>query len=154
LRIHNAESMSSSESGLSICMYRASSLSSTDICIQPHFEPIIRPWTDVSLGQCSYLNMCYGEVRFLPLPERVNSSPSLISPYSPKIPLWQTQTNLVPLRSHVHRQPTTRRRRSNAGTYIIDLYRLFLSRRLRTFRKRREVRFRGWMRRRNRGYLG
>lgn len=31
---------------------------------QPHFEPIIRPWTDVSLGQCSYLNMCYGEVRY------------------------------------------------------------------------------------------
>lgn len=41
---------------------------SADICIQPHFEPIIRPWTDVSLGQCSYLNMCYGEVRFLLFP--------------------------------------------------------------------------------------
>jgi hypothetical protein len=154
LRVHNAESMSSGQNGLSICMYRASRLISTDTCIQPHFEPIIRPWTDVSLGQCSYLNMCYGEVRSLPLPQRFSSSPSFISLYSHKTPLWQTQTNLVPLRSLVHRQATTHRRRSNAGTYIIDLYRLFLSRRLRTFRKRREVRFRGWMRRRNRGYLG
>ncbi len=25
-------------------------------------EPIIRPWTEPSLGHCSYLNLCYGEV--------------------------------------------------------------------------------------------
>ncbi|KAL7423429.1 methyltransferase [Cryptotrichosporon argae] len=39
-------------------------------CTRVHFEPIIRPWTNPSLGYCSYLNMCYGEPMF-------SSNPSL-----------------------------------------------------------------------------
>ncbi|TXT15648.1 hypothetical protein VHUM_00151 [Vanrija humicola] len=35
-----------------------------DECARAHFEPIIRPYTDPSLGYCSYLNMCYGEPMF------------------------------------------------------------------------------------------
>ncbi|ORX38604.1 mRNA methyltransferase [Kockovaella imperatae] len=33
-------------------------------CTKAHYEPIIRPWTDISLGYCSYLNLCYGEPMF------------------------------------------------------------------------------------------
>jgi mRNA (2'-O-methyladenosine-N6-)-methyltransferase len=33
-------------------------------CPHVHFQPIIRPYTDTSLGHCSYLNMCYGEPLF------------------------------------------------------------------------------------------
>ncbi|WWD19012.1 hypothetical protein CI109_103469 [Kwoniella shandongensis] len=33
-------------------------------CDKAHFEPIIRPWTDPSLGYCSYLNLCYGDPMF------------------------------------------------------------------------------------------
>ncbi|WVR07473.1 hypothetical protein IAU60_004515 [Kwoniella sp. DSM 27419] len=33
-------------------------------CPMVHFEPIIRSWTDVSLGYCSYLNLCYGDPMF------------------------------------------------------------------------------------------
>lgn len=44
-----------------------------DMCPYPHFEPIMRPWTDPTLGQCSYLNMCYGDVSDPSLPSsRVN----------------------------------------------------------------------------------
>lgn len=31
---------------------------------QTHYEPIIRSWTDPSLGYCSYLNLCYGDPMF------------------------------------------------------------------------------------------
>ncbi|WWC71647.1 uncharacterized protein I206_105605 [Kwoniella pini CBS 10737] len=34
------------------------------ICDKAHYEPIIRPWTDISLGYCSYLNLCYGDPMF------------------------------------------------------------------------------------------
>lgn len=34
------------------------------VCTRTHFEPISRPYTDPSLGYCSYLNMCYGEAMF------------------------------------------------------------------------------------------
>ncbi|EIW67329.1 mRNA methyltransferase [Tremella mesenterica] len=33
-------------------------------CEKVHYEPIIRPWTDPSLGYCSYLNLCYGDPMF------------------------------------------------------------------------------------------
>lgn len=33
-------------------------------CPHVHFQPIIRPYSDPSLGHCSYLNMCYGEPLF------------------------------------------------------------------------------------------
>ncbi|WVQ68236.1 uncharacterized protein L199_006443 [Kwoniella botswanensis] len=33
-------------------------------CDKAHYEPIIRPWTDTSLGYCSYLNLCYGDPLF------------------------------------------------------------------------------------------
>ncbi|GHJ85063.1 hypothetical protein NliqN6_1465 [Naganishia liquefaciens] len=49
-------------------------------CPYPHFEPIIRPWTDVSLGQCSYLNMCYGEPLFTQNPSLVNANQSRSAP--------------------------------------------------------------------------
>ncbi|BEJ12634.1 hypothetical protein CspHIS471_0210940 [Cutaneotrichosporon sp. HIS471] len=35
-----------------------------DACSHVHFQPIMRPYTDPSLGHCSYLNMCYGEPLF------------------------------------------------------------------------------------------
>ncbi|KAJ9117472.1 hypothetical protein QFC22_004322 [Naganishia vaughanmartiniae] len=49
-------------------------------CIYSHFEPIIRPWTDVSLGQCSYLNMCYGDPLFLNNPSLANANQSRSAP--------------------------------------------------------------------------
>ncbi|KGB79459.2 mRNA methyltransferase [Cryptococcus deuterogattii R265] len=33
-------------------------------CNKAHFDPIQRPWTDSSLGFCSYLNLCYGDPMF------------------------------------------------------------------------------------------
>ncbi|KAI5452955.1 methyltransferase [Naganishia albida] len=49
-------------------------------CSFPHFEPIIRPWTDLSLGQCSYLNMCYGEPLFANNPSLANANQSRSAP--------------------------------------------------------------------------
>ncbi|KAH8082767.1 MT-A70-domain-containing protein [Filobasidium floriforme] len=42
-------------------------------CPYPHYEPIIRPWTEPRLGQCSYLNMCYGDPLFHSNPSLINS---------------------------------------------------------------------------------
>ncbi len=42
---------------LSACLNRGQ-------CPFPHFSPIIRPWTDPTLGFCSYLNLCYGDPLF------------------------------------------------------------------------------------------
>ncbi|WRT68331.1 uncharacterized protein IL334_005307 [Kwoniella shivajii] len=36
-----------------------------ETCDKAHYEPIIRPWTDISLGYCSYLNLCYGDPMFV-----------------------------------------------------------------------------------------
>ncbi|ORY35436.1 mRNA methyltransferase [Naematelia encephala] len=46
-------------------------------CSRAHFEPIIRPYTDISLGYCSYLNLCYGEPMF-------RSNPSLGDANAPR----------------------------------------------------------------------
>ncbi|KAG7553589.1 hypothetical protein FFLO_03021 [Filobasidium floriforme] len=46
---------------------------SSTTCPYPHYEPIIRPWTEPRLGQCSYLNMCYGDPLFHSNPSLINS---------------------------------------------------------------------------------
>lgn len=38
---------------------RSSSQPESHICDRVHFKPILRPHTDVSLGDCSYLNTCH-----------------------------------------------------------------------------------------------
>lgn len=38
---------------------RSSSQPETHICDRVHFKPILRPHTDTSLGDCSYLNTCH-----------------------------------------------------------------------------------------------
>lgn len=38
---------------------RASSHPESHLCEKVHFKPILRPHTDISLGDCSYLNTCH-----------------------------------------------------------------------------------------------
>ncbi|KAK1927031.1 putative mRNA methyltransferase [Papiliotrema laurentii] len=75
-------------------------------CTKTHYEPILRPWTDTSLGYCSYLNLCYGEPMF-------RNNPSLGEGNAPRgstkecrymhfqvVPTTAKQTELTPGISH------------------------------------------------------
>ncbi len=44
------------------------SLPPNPICDGVHFRPLIRPYTDTSLGHCSYLNTCYSEPTYAQSP--------------------------------------------------------------------------------------
>jgi mRNA m6A methyltransferase catalytic subunit len=41
------------------CFHASQHLGQRNVCQKVHFKPILRPHTDVSLGDCSYLNTCH-----------------------------------------------------------------------------------------------
>jgi len=70
LALHRARAQAVEEHGYTpyrhYCPYktfvqcrRASQYSELQLCERVHFKPIIRPHTDISLGDCSYLNTCH-----------------------------------------------------------------------------------------------